>query len=78
MSAVFLLKILNGISDSVFVKDRQHRWVFLNDTACTLTGYSREELIGKSDYDFFPKTEADVFWENDELVFSTGITDENE
>ena len=78
LSAVFLLKILNGISDSVFVKDRQHRWVFLNDTACGLTGYSREELIGKSEYNFFPKTEADVFWENDELVFSTGITDENE
>ncbi|WP_375471422.1 PAS domain-containing protein, partial [uncultured Nostoc sp.] len=74
----FLHQIINGISDPIFVKDRQHRWVFLNDSYCDFVGYSREELIGKSDYDFLPQTEVDVFREKDELVFTTNITNENQ
>lgn len=77
LSREFLLQVLNSISDPIFVKDRQHRWVVLNDAFCDLIGYSREELIGKSDYDFFPKTEADVFWEKDELVFTDGVTNQS-
>ncbi|RCJ27999.1 hypothetical protein A6770_24215 [Nostoc minutum NIES-26] len=77
-SVAFVLQIINGTDDPIFVKDRQHRWVLLNDAFCKLLGRSREELIGKSDYDFFAKAEADVFWEKDELVFVTGISNENE
>jgi PAS domain S-box-containing protein len=77
-STAFLLQILNGTETPFFVKDRQHRWILLNDACCNFLGRQREELIGKSDYDFFSKAEADVFWEKDELVFTTGQTNENE
>ncbi|WP_051470044.1 PAS domain-containing sensor histidine kinase [Fischerella sp. PCC 9605] len=77
-SAAFLLQVVNAISDPVFVKDRQHRWVLLNDAFCQFMGVSQEKLLGKSDYDFFPKEQADVFWKKDELVFTTGIINENE
>jgi PAS domain S-box-containing protein len=73
-----LLPIIDNISDPIFVKDRQHRWVFINDAFCDFLGYCREELIGKSDYEFFPKEEADIFWEKDELVFTRGGHNENE
>jgi hypothetical protein len=42
-----------------------------NDAYCRFMGFRRDQLIGKSDYDFFPKAEADVFWEKDEDVFRT-------
>ncbi|MEA5627907.1 GAF domain-containing protein [Nostoc sp. UHCC 0251] len=77
-SQAFLWSILNSITDPIFVKDRQHSWVFVNDALCQFMGYERAELIGKSDYDFFCKTEADVFWERDEQVFITSLTDEHE
>ncbi|MEH1816072.1 MAG: PAS domain S-box protein, partial [Nostoc sp.] len=77
-SLAFLHQMINGISDPIFVKDCQHRWVLLNDTYCDFVGHSREELIGKSDYDFFPQGEADVLREKDELVFSANITNENQ
>ncbi len=77
-SQAFLWTILNTITDPIFVKDRQHNWVFVNDAFCQIIGHERAELIGKSDYDFFCKAEADVFWQRDELVFSTGKPDENE
>ncbi|MBS3778086.1 MAG: PAS domain S-box protein [Candidatus Thermoplasmatota archaeon] len=74
----FLDNILNTIGDPVFVKDKKHRWILLNDAYCEFMGYPREELLGKSDYDFFPKQEADIFWKKDEEAFETGIENINE
>jgi len=70
--------LLNNLHDPIFVKDEKHRWVFLNDAMCEFMGASREYLIGKSDFDFFPKEEAEVFWKMDNLVFKTGEDNINE
>jgi PAS domain S-box-containing protein len=77
-SKEYLNNIINALDDPVFVKDEQHRWVVLNNAACEVMGRSREELIGKSDYDLFPKEQADVFWERDNFVLKSGRTDVNE
>ncbi len=77
-SREFLGKIANAISDPIFVKDRQHRLILANDAECVLAGRKREEIIGRTDYDFFPKEQVDVFWEKDEAVFETGEENENE
>ncbi|MFA7114413.1 MAG: PAS domain-containing sensor histidine kinase, partial [Candidatus Omnitrophota bacterium] len=74
----YFFKIINTIGDPVFVKDRQHRWVLLNDAHDAFFGYPKEEILGKSDYDLFPNEQAVVFWEKDEKVFTTGIEDVNE
>ena len=77
-SKEFLDNVINALDDSFFVKDHEHRWLMLNDTACKLMGRPREELIGRSDYDIFPKEQASVFWEKDNVVFETGKTNVNE
>lgn len=77
-SKEYLNKIINSMGDPVFVKDRQHRLVLVNDAECRLTGRAREEIVGKTDYDFFPKEQVDVFWQKDELVFETGQENINE
>lgn len=74
----FLAAILNNVADPIFVKDEQHRWVLLNKEFCSFMGYEREEMLGKSDHDFFPKEQADEFWEKDRLVFSSEEPIENE
>lgn len=74
----FLSKIIDGIADPIFIKDRQHRWTLLNDAFCTFIGHPRGALLGKSDYDFFPEEQADEFWANDELVFNAGESNLNE
>jgi PAS domain S-box-containing protein len=74
----FLESILNRIPDPVFIKDENHIWIFLNDSACELFGFKREELIGKSDYDIFISEEADVYWKVDNEVFTTGKEIRNE
>lgn len=74
----FLFQIINTIPDPVFVKNQAHQWIALNDACCELIGICRTELFGKTDYDLFPKEEADVFWANDEFVLKTGLEHENE
>ncbi|HRG74748.1 MAG TPA: PAS domain S-box protein [Leptospiraceae bacterium] len=64
----FLDSIINAIASPVFVKDILHNWILLNDAFCSFVGFKREELLGKSDYDFFPKEEAEIFWFNDNKV----------
>ncbi len=74
----FLDEIINALGDPVFVKDEQHRWTTVNRAFCEIMGRPREELLGKSDFDFLPETEARVFWGKDDEVFSTGKENVNE
>ena len=37
-----LESIINKIADPIFVKDREHRWVLLNDACCKIIGHTRE------------------------------------
>jgi PAS domain S-box-containing protein len=74
----FTSGVIDAISDPIFVKDREHRWLMLNDAFCDLIGHTKDELIGKSDYEFFPKEQADEFWAGDERVFTSGNVDLNE
>ncbi len=74
----FLEKILDNVADPIFVKDRDHRLLLVNAAECGLAGRSRAEMIGRTDYDFFPKEQVDVFWEKDEMVFTTGEANVNE
>ncbi len=73
----YLDKIINSVADPIFVKDCRHVWILLNDAFCKFMGRDRNELIGRSDYDFFP-IEADVFRERDELVLHSGMENVNE
>ena len=53
-------------------KDRQGRFTFANQKFCQLLGRSAEEILGKTDYDFFPTELADKYRRDDQQVLSTG------
>lgn len=71
-SADFLAQVLEAVSHPIFVKDREHRWVFFNEAFARMVGHPREVLLGKSDHDFFPKAEADWFHARDRELFESG------
>jgi diguanylate cyclase (GGDEF)-like protein/PAS domain S-box-containing protein len=77
-SKEFLQTVINTIPDPVFVKNQEHRCIILNQAYCQFVGYPLETLMEKSDYEIFPQHEAEIFWEEDEQIFQTGIAQENE
>ena len=69
----FLSSIVENMPNMVFVKDAAAlRFVHFNRAGERLTGYSREQLIGKNDYDFFPREQADLFVAKDREVLRAG------
>ncbi|MFI5344769.1 MAG: PAS domain S-box protein [Elusimicrobiota bacterium] len=74
----FFERILNSVADPIFVKDRESRMILVNDALCALTGRTREEILGRTDRDFVPVEQAEVFERQDKLVFETGLENVNE
>ncbi|AUX43381.1 diguanylate cyclase [Sorangium cellulosum] len=70
--------VIDTIPDPIFVKDRQHRWIACNQGFCALIGQRYEDLIGRSDPDYWPKEQAEIFWRYDDVVFDSGQPNENE
>lgn len=69
----FIDSIIENLPNMVFVKDADDlRFVRFNKAGEELLGYDRRELIGKNDYDFFPKREADFFIAKDRQVLRGG------
>ncbi|OLP18047.1 hypothetical protein BST81_13525 [Leptolyngbya sp. 'hensonii'] len=69
---LFLDSIIDNIPDMIFVKDAADlRFVRFNKAGEELLGYSRDTLMGKNDYDFFPPEEADFFVAKDRDVLAT-------
>ncbi|MDB4938121.1 MAG: hypothetical protein JWP87_5093 [Labilithrix sp.] len=62
----FLDSIIDNIPDMLFVKDAQDlAFVRFNRAGEALLGMKREELIGKTDFAFFPPDQAKAFVEKD-------------
>jgi diguanylate cyclase (GGDEF)-like protein/PAS domain S-box-containing protein len=69
----FLDTVVENIPAMLFVKDaRDHRFVLLNRAGEELLGVPRDTVIGKNDYDFFPKEEAYYFISRDREVLESG------
>ncbi|MFW5967077.1 MAG: response regulator [Persicimonas sp.] len=65
-SEKFLDDIIENIPLMIFVKEAdQLRFERLNRAGEELLGYDREELIGRTDFDFFPREQADYFQKMD-------------
>jgi PAS domain S-box-containing protein len=65
----FLNSVVGHIPDMLFIKEAENlSFVRLNKAGEELLGYAESELLGKSDYDFFPKEEAEHFIANDREI----------
>ena len=69
----FLNTIIDNIPIPVFAKSAQDgQFILWNEASEALFGLTKEEVIGKTDYDFFPKEQADFFREKDRESFVSG------
>ena len=73
----FLDSVIDNIPDMIFIKDAKDlRFVRINRAGEELLGFTQEELVGKSDFDFLPKETAAGFVEKDrEALSNKRLTD---
>ncbi len=66
--------LVENLPVHVTCKDLSGRITFANQSFCRLLGLPREKVLGKTDFDFFPKELAEKYRHDDMLVERTGQT----
>ncbi len=71
---VLLQTILDNMPLAIFAKDARndYRWLMLNKMAEKMFLLKQGDVVGRSDYDYFPKEEADFFRKTDIDVIAGG------
>ncbi|NOH78875.1 GGDEF domain-containing protein [Vibrio sp. RE86] len=70
--------VLNELGSFVFVKNRKGEYLYANQLTLELFNTTLEDLIGKTDYDFFEAELIHDILESDNTVYSTGGSVVNE
>ncbi len=65
--------IIDNLPDGIYAKDIECRKTLANPTDLRNMGCTMEsEVLGKTDFDFFPKEDASAFYSDDQIVIKTG------
>lgn len=64
--------LMDNIPDSIYFKDEQNRFIMVNKSKAAHSNVTPEEMIGKTDFDFFPEEYAKKAFEDDKDIMKTG------
>lgn len=73
-SEAFYHSLVETLPQNIFRKDLQGRFTFANRRFCQSLGVKLEDLVGKTDFDFYPPELAKKYKKDDQLVIQTGAT----
>jgi len=66
--------LVETLPQNIFRKNLDYHFTFANQQFCRVLGRPLEEIIGKTDFDFFPKELAEKYQRDDRHVLETGQT----
>jgi PAS domain S-box-containing protein len=72
MSEAFYEALVENLPQNIIRKDLSGRFIFVNRRFCQLLGRRREEIVGRTDFDLFPKDLAAQYQADDRLVLESG------
>ena len=64
--------LVETLPQNIFRKDLQDRFTFANQHFCNVLGRKLDEIVGKTDFDFFPRELAEKYQRDDMRVRETG------
>jgi PAS domain S-box-containing protein len=70
--------LVEHIPNKIFIKDKNFAYLFLNKNYAQDLKITHEEIIGKTDYDFYPKELAEKYRADDKRIIETGKTEDIE
>ena len=65
--------ILNNIPDMAWLKDRDNRFIAVNESLSRSLGVTPEEMVGKTDYDYWNIDMAEQYRQDDLEIMTTGM-----
>lgn len=68
----YLDKIMSEMPANIYFKDLESRFILVNDSLVNQFGVPKEEIIGKSDFDFFEKEFAQHAFDDEVEIMKTG------
>jgi len=66
-----LQALINNVPDSIYFKNDKNRFIRVNKIKAQHSGTTPEEMIGKTDFDFFPEQEAKRCFADDNRVMKS-------
>ena len=69
-----LRTLIDSLPDLIYAKDVNCKFLLANDACCRVMGTDRSDVVGKDDFDFFPKDLAEGFYEDEQKVMRSGET----
>jgi phosphoserine phosphatase RsbU/P len=64
--------LVETLPQNILRKDLQGRFTFANQQFCRILGRSLADIVGKTDFDFFPRELAEKYQRDDQRVMQTG------
>lgn len=64
--------ILDSVPAMIFYKDKENRFIRVNQAFAEVMGIPKEKLEGKSCSDIYPKEQAQAYWMDDKEVIKSG------
>src|SRR5689334_1879761 len=69
---MMLRTLVDNLPDFIYAKDAECRFLLANASVARHMGTTPENLIGKTDFDFFPPDLAEAYWEDERRVMRSG------
>jgi PAS domain S-box-containing protein len=73
-SEAFYHSLVESLPQNIFRKDQDGRFTFANERFCKVVGKELEEIVGKTDFDLFPKNLAEKYRHDDQAVMESRQT----
>jgi len=70
--------LVENIPQKIFMKDRDFKYLSVNESFARDLGIGPADVAGKTDYSFFPKDLADKYRADDQRIMESGQTDDLE
>jgi diguanylate cyclase (GGDEF)-like protein/PAS domain S-box-containing protein len=64
--------MLDASPAMIFYKDKENRFIRVNEAFARANGLSKKEMEGKTCWDLYPREAADHYWQNDKEVAAAG------
>src|SRR5690606_17780308 len=67
-----LRTLIDSLPDLIYAKDVNCKFLLANEACCQAMGTTTHEVVGKDDFDFFPKDLASGFYEDEQRIIRSG------